>query len=65
MATRSLKARVELDGEKQYKSALSELNQGNKVLASEMKKLQAEYKNNADSSEFLTKTSELLERTLL
>ena len=65
MATRSLKARVELDGEKQYKSALSELNQGNKVLASEMKKLQAEYKNNADSSEFLTKKSELLERTLL
>ena len=65
MATRSLKARVELDGEKQYKQALSELNQGNKVLASEMKKLQAEYKNNASSSEFLTKKSELLERTLL
>lgn len=65
MATRSLKARVELDGEKQYKSALSELNQGNKVLASEMRKLQAEYKNNSSSTEFLTKKSELLERTLL
>lgn len=65
MATRSLKARVELDGEKQYKQALSELNQGNKVLASEMKKLQAEYKNNSSSTEFLTKKSELLERTLL
>ena len=55
MATRSLKARVELDGEKQYKQALSELNQGNKVLASEMQKLQAEYKNNTESTEFLTK----------
>lgn len=65
MATRSLKARVELDGEKQYKQALSELNQGNKVLASELKKLQAEYKNNSSSAEFLTKKSELLERTLL
>jgi len=65
MATRTLKARVELDGEKQYKQALSELNSGNKVLASEMKKLQAEYKNNADSTEFLTKKGELLQRQLL
>jgi hypothetical protein len=65
MATRSLKARVELDGEKQYKQALSELNQGNKVLASEMQKLQAEYKNNTESTEFLTKKGELLQRQLL
>lgn len=65
MATRTLKARVELDGEKQYKQALSELNQGNKVLASEMKKLQAEYKGNSESTEFLTKKGELLERQLL
>lgn len=39
MATRTVKARVELDGEKQYKSALAELNKGNQVLASEMRKL--------------------------
>lgn len=64
MATRTLKARVELDGEKQYKQALSELNQGNKVLASEMKKLQAEYKGNADSTEYLTKKGDLLQRQL-
>lgn len=64
MATRTLKARVELDGEKQYKQALSELNQGNKVLASEMKKLQAEYKGNADSVEFLNKKGDLLQRQL-
>lgn len=35
--TRTIKARVELDGEKQYKQALTELNSSNRVLASEMK----------------------------
>ena len=64
MATRTVKARVELDGEKQYKQALSELNQGNKVLASEMRKLQAEYKGNAESTEFLAKKGDLLQRQL-
>lgn len=65
MATRTVKARVELDGEKQYKQAISELNKGNQVLASEMRKLQAEYKGNTESTEFLTKKGELLERQLL
>ena len=64
MATRTIKARVEIDGEKQYKQALSELNSGNKVLASEMKKLQAEYKGNAESVEFLNKKGDLLQRQL-
>lgn len=65
MATRTVKARVELDGEKQFKQALSELNSGNKVLASEMKKLQAQFKDNASSTEFLTKKGDLLQRELL
>ena len=59
MPTRTVKARVELDGEKQYKQAMSELSKGNAVLGSEMRKLQAE------STEFLTKKGELLERQLL
>lgn len=65
MAVRTLTARVELDGEKQYKDALKELNTGNATLRTEMQKLQAEYKNNGESAEFLTKKSELLERQLL
>lgn len=65
MATRTVKARVELDGEKEYKQALSELSKGNSVLSSEMRKLQAEYKGNSESTEFLTKKGELLERQLL
>lgn len=65
MATRTVKARVELDGEKEYKNALSELNKGNQVLASEMRKLQAQFKGNEDSTEALTAKGELLERQLL
>ena len=65
MATRSIKAKVELDGEAEYKQAISEINSGNRTLASEMKKLQAEYKGNTESMEFLTKKGEVLERQLL
>lgn len=65
MATRTVKARVELDGERQYKQALSELQKGNQVLSSEMRRLQSEYKGNTESTEFLTKKGELLERQLL
>ena len=63
--TRRVGARVELDGEKEYKQALSDLNTGNKTLASEMRKLQAEFKGNTESTEYLTKAGELLERQLL
>lgn len=65
MATRTVKARVQIDGENEYKRAISELSKGNQVLGSEMRKLQAEYKGNTESTEFLTKKGELLERQLL
>lgn len=64
MATRTVSARVKIDGEKEYKAAIASINQGNKVLGSEMKKLQAQYKGNTESTEFLTKKGELLERQL-
>jgi len=63
--TRNVGAKVVLDGEKEYKQALTELNAGNRTLASEMRKLQAEYKGNTESTEYLTKAGELLERQLL
>lgn len=62
--TRTIKARVELDGEKQYKQALTELNSSNRVLASEMKKLKAEYQGNTESVEYLTKKGELLDKQM-
>ena len=64
MATRTAKLRVELDGEKEYKQAISELNKGNQVLASEMRKLQAEYKGNEKSIEALNAKSDLLQRQM-
>ena len=64
MATRTLGARVKIDGEKEYKEAISAMNQGNKVMASEMKKLQAEFAGNTDSMEFMTKKGDLLQRQL-
>lgn len=65
MSTRTVKARVEIDGEKQYKAALSDLNKGNQVLASEMRKLQAQFKGNESSTEALAAKGEVLERQLL
>lgn len=65
MATRTAKLRIELDGEKQYKQALSELNKGNQVLASEMRKLAAEYAGNEKSVEALTKKGDILQQQLL
>lgn len=64
MPTRTVKARVALDGEKEYRQALNNLNSGNKVLASEMRKLQAEYKGNTESVEYLTKKGDVLDRQL-
>lgn len=65
MATKKLKARVEIDGEKEYKQAISELNQGNRVLSSEMKLLQEQYKGSEGSMEALRAKSGVLERQLL
>ena len=64
-SVRTLGARVQLDGEAEYKKALNELNAGNKTLATEMQKLQAEFKGNTESTEYLTRAGELLERQLL
>ena len=63
--SRNVGAKVVLDGEEEYKQALKELQAGNKTLASEMRKLQAEYKGNTESTEYLTKAGELLEQQLL
>lgn len=63
--TRKLGARVEIDGETEYKEAIKNLNAANQVLSTEMRKLQAEYKGNTESTEYLTKAGELLERELL
>lgn len=65
MPDRKLKLQVELDGEKQYKEHIAEINRENKTLGAQMQKLKAEYKGNEQSIEALTKKHELLDRQLL
>lgn len=65
MATRSATLKVAIEGEQQYKNALKELNQGSAVLASEMKKLSAEFAGNEHSIEALNAKGDLLQRQLL
>lgn len=65
MAVRTLKTRFEFDNMSEYKQALGELNSGSRVLASEMKKLKAEYDGNTKSSEYLKKAGEVLNNQLL
>lgn len=46
--------KIEIDGEKEYKQAISELNRDNAVLSSELRKVSEQYKGNEDSIEALT-----------
>lgn len=64
MATRDLKLKVGIEGEKEYKQAISEINKGNQVLNSEMQLLQERFKGNEGSMEALTAKSDLLQRQL-
>ena len=65
MATRSLKAHIELDGEKEFKDALASLSRENSLLNAEMRKLKAEYKGNTDSVEYLTAKGQKLDQQLV
>lgn len=64
MATQTLKTRVEIDGEQEYKKALADINSGMKVLTSEMKLVQEQYKGSEDSMEALRAKSDVLGRQL-
>jgi hypothetical protein len=54
-----------ISGEKQYKQAITEINNGLGVLNSEMKRVTAQYQDNADSVEALSAKGDVLERKLL
>ena len=65
MPTPTISTKVALEGEKEYKQALSEINSGLKVLSSEMKLTAAQFAENADSMEALTAKGDVLERQML
>lgn len=55
-------ASIGLDGEKEFKAAVSGINKDVKVLASEMKKVTAEFSDNKDSIEALTAKNDVLNK---
>jgi uncharacterized membrane protein YuzA (DUF378 family) len=58
-------ATISLDGEKEYKQAISEINKALSVLGSEMKKVTAQFDGNANSIDGLNAKQDVLERKLL
>lgn len=62
--TRKVGLKVEVDGEREYKQAINDLSKGNQVLASELRKVQEQYKGNEDSMEALRAKSDVLQRQL-
>lgn len=65
MAGPTISTKIKLDGEKDYKAALSEINSGLKVLSSEMSLASEEFSGNARSVEALSKKHDILERSVL
>lgn len=65
MPTPAIKTKFAIEGEKEYRQALSEINSGLKVLNSEMKLTSEQFANNADSVEALTAKNDVLERQIL
>lgn len=65
MPTRQVNTDFKVTGEEKLKRAIAEINNGTKVLNSEMRKLTAEYDGNTDSAEFLTQKYDILERQML
>lgn len=58
----SIGPKIELQGEKEYRNALSSINKEMKVLTSEMKATSAEFDGNANSIEALRKKNDILNR---
>ena len=62
MAMRTINTRIALDGEAEFKKQMSQVNGELKTLKSEMSLVTAEFQDNADSVEGLTKKSEILRK---
>lgn len=65
MATSTINTKVKMDGEREYRAALAQINAGLKNLGAEMRSVEQDFTDNADSVEALTRKNDVLERTLL
>lgn len=64
MATPGLNTKVKLDGEKEYRAALAQINAGLKNLGAEMRATEQDFADNADSVEALTAKGDVLARQM-
>lgn len=62
MSTREIKTRLSIDGEKQYKDSIANINAALKSMNSEMAAVTAKYKGNEDSIEALSAQSDVLNK---
>lgn len=62
MATRTITTRLTLDGEKQWKKEMADINSALKTQASELKAVESEYRKNANTVEALTAKGDVLRR---
>lgn len=60
MAVRTITTRLTLDGEKQWKKEMADINSALKTQASELKAVESQYRNNANSMEALTAKNKVL-----
>lgn len=65
MATPGMRTNVKMEGEKEYRAAISEINSALKTLGSEMKLTKERFSEQADSMEALTAEHDVLERQYL
>ena len=65
MATKGITTKIKLDGEREYKEAVSQIASGLKVLDSELRMVSQSFAGNADSVEALSAKNDVLERQLL
>lgn len=65
MATPSLKLGIELNGEKEFRDAVGEIDKSLKVLRSEMRLVAVQFDDNADSLDALTESNDVLNRQIL
>ena len=64
MATPSMNTKVKMDGEKEYRAALAQINAGLKNLGAEMRATEQDFTDNADSVEALTAKGDVLARQM-
>ena len=64
MATSTINTKVKMDGEREYRAALAQINAGLKNLSAEMRSVEQDFTDNADGIEALSAKNDVLSRQI-